>query len=108
MQLRHCACISAVKTLSIYNLKETIYIDYLIKQYLKYEKIWRKNVLLKQKVMLISRKVIVKRARQETNRQMPTARKPASVCSRLQLVGDEILYHNRRCAGSLRELLEIY
>ena len=40
----------------------------MIKQYLKREMIWRQNVLLKHKVMLISHKVI-KRARQETNRQ---------------------------------------
>ena len=71
MQLRHCAGILAVKTLFKYNLKETIHIYNLIKQYLKHEKIWR---LLKQKVMLISREVIIKRPRQETNRQTPTAK----------------------------------
>ena len=48
---------------------ETIHIFYLIKQYLKHEKIWRQNVLLKQNLMLISREVIIKRARQETNGQ---------------------------------------
>ena len=42
---------------------ETIHIYSLIKQYLKHEKICRQNVLLKQKVMLISREVI-ERARQ--------------------------------------------
>ena len=31
---------------------------YLIKKYLKHETIWRQNVLLKQKVVLISREVI--------------------------------------------------
>ena len=31
---------------------------YLTKKYLKHETIWRQNVLLKQKVMLISREVI--------------------------------------------------
>ena len=36
---------------------------YLIKRYLKHETIWRQNVLLKQKVVLISREVI-ERARQ--------------------------------------------
>ena len=42
------------------------------KAILKHETIWQQNMLLRQKVMLISRKVIVKRARQEKNRQMPT------------------------------------
>ena len=40
VQLRHCACILAVKTLFKYNLKETIHIYYLIKQYLNHEKTW--------------------------------------------------------------------
>ena len=34
------------------NLTETLHIHYLIEQYLKHEKIWLKNVLLKQKEML--------------------------------------------------------
>ena len=41
-----------------YNSKETIQIYYWIKKYLKHETIWRQNVLLKQKVMLIFREVI--------------------------------------------------
>ena len=72
VQLRHCLCVSAVKTLFKYNLKETIHIYNLIKQYLKHEKIWRKNVLLKQKVMLISRKAIVKRPRRDKRKQPKT------------------------------------
>ena len=44
-----------------YNLKETVHIYYMIKQCSKHEKIWRQNVLLKQKVMLISRKIFIKR-----------------------------------------------
>ena len=71
-QLLHSsACVaqsSAIKTLFWYNLKENIQIYHLIKQYSKHEKIWRQNVLLQQKVMLISHEVI-ERARQETNRQ---------------------------------------
>ena len=43
---------------------ETIHIYCFIKQYLKHEKIWRQNVLLKQKGMFISRKIIVKRDEQ--------------------------------------------
>ena len=88
--LRHCVCVLAVKTLFKYNLKETIHIYYLIKQYLKHEKIWRKNVLLKQKVMLISREVIVKRPRRDEQTNA-NSQKPASGCSRLRLVGDNIL-----------------
>ena len=52
-----------VQTLFKYNLMETIHIYLLIKQYLKHEKIWQQNVLLKQTGMLISREVI-ERARQ--------------------------------------------
>ena len=46
-----------------YNLKGTIHIYWFIMQYLKHEKIWRQNVLLKQKVIVISCKIIVKRDR---------------------------------------------
>ena len=62
-QLLHSsACVArllATKTLFSYNLKvNMIHIYYLIKQYLKHEKMWQQNVLLQQKVMLISREVI--------------------------------------------------
>ena len=71
MQLCHCACISAVETVFKYNLKETIHIYYLIKQYLKHEKIWRKNVYLKQKVFSY---LAWYRQASEANRQTPTAK----------------------------------
>ena len=72
MQLCHCACISAIKTLFKYNLKEIIH-NYLIKQYLKFMKrSGLKNVLLKQKVMLNFLRGYLQASK--TNRQMPTAK----------------------------------
>ena len=47
-------------------------------------------MLLKQKVMLISREVIVKRPRRDEQTNA-NSQKPASGCSRLRLVGDNIL-----------------
>ena len=77
-------------------LRETIHIYCFIKQCLQSEMIWRQNVLLKQKVMLISREVIVKQARQGTNRQTPTPKSlPQYVAGQ---VGFDIVCCKRRYA----------
>ena len=52
---------------------------YLIKRYLKHKTIWRQNVLLQQKVMLISREVIEPaRQRDEQTEVLTEVRTPFS------------------------------
>ena len=84
----HCTCISAVKTLFRYDLKETIHIYYLIlKQYLKHEKVWRKNKPVKLKVMLISREVIVKRATSDEQTDADSKQSASVIAAALAICG---------------------
>ena len=78
-------------------LRETIHIYCFIKQCLQSEMIWRQNVLLKQKVMLISC---------ETRDEQTDAntKKPASLCSRPSRCWHCMLKTSLRYAGLLREL----
>ena len=68
----------------------TIHIYYIINQILKHEKIWWLNVLLKQKVMFISREIIVKRDKRRTDGNVDRI-KLASVCRQR---GTDVLYRN--------------
>ena len=102
VQLRHCACISAIKTLFKYNLKETIYIYYLIEQYLKHEKYLAENCALKAKSDAHFSRGYRQASKTREEQTGANSQKPASVCSSLRLVGEDTLYCNRRCARQLR------